>query len=33
MYAELILKGLDYLDTIDEIRDELIVLPRDLNAA
>lgn len=33
MYAQLILKGLDCLDTIDEIRDELRVLPVDLNAA
>ena len=33
MYAELILRGLDFLDSIDEIRDELKVLPKDLNAA
>lgn len=33
MYAELILKGLDFLDGIDEIREELKVLPTDLKAA
>jgi len=33
MYARLILKSLDYLDTIEEIRTELKVLPVDLNEA
>jgi hypothetical protein len=33
MYAQLILKSLDFLDTIDEVRDELRVLPTDLNDA
>jgi hypothetical protein len=33
MYAQLVLKGLDLLDTIEEIRDELQFLPTDLDAA
>ncbi|RYP19665.1 hypothetical protein DL765_003258 [Monosporascus sp. GIB2] len=33
MYAQLILRSLEFLDTIDEVRDELKVLPTDLNDA
>jgi len=33
MYAQLILKSLEFLDTIDEVRDELKILPTDLDDA
>jgi len=33
MYAQLILKSLEFLDTIDEVRDELKILPIDLDDA
>ncbi|RYP01740.1 hypothetical protein DL764_006102 [Monosporascus ibericus] len=33
MYAQLILRSLEFLDTIDEVRDELKVLPTDLKDA
>ena len=33
MYARLVLKNLDFLTTIDEVRDELRVLPKDLDDA
>ena len=31
MYAQLVLKNLEFLSTIDEVRDELKVLPKDLD--
>lgn len=33
LYAHLILKGLDFLHSVSEIRRDLKVLPTDLNAA